>query len=93
MDQGLRASTDVQRAEAFREYYSTLYDHNTTLMAHDLTAFMRDLPVDGLSKRDRAALEEDITVDELGAAMSHVQSGKAPGPNGYPIEFYRASWA
>ena len=30
-----------------------------------------------------------ITIEELSTAISCMQGGKCPGPDGYPIEFYR----
>ena len=60
-------------------------------MANYLVEFMRDLPVHRLAEKQREILEGDATVDELGTVMTHLQSDKAPGPNGYPIEFFRAS--
>ena len=50
-DQGLQASTDVQKAEVFNEYYNL----NTPLITDDLPEFMSDLPVRRLSELDRAA--------------------------------------
>lgn len=37
-------------------------------------------------------LEESITIEELNAAMTSLQSGKSPGPDGYPSEFYKKFW-
>jgi len=34
-------------------------------------------------------LEEPITIEELTGAVTSMQNGKCPGPDGYPVEFYK----
>lgn len=37
-------------------------------------------------------LDQPVTIEELFAAVSSLQSGKSPGPGGYPVEFYKVFW-
>mgnify|MGYP002805175312 CR=1 FL=1 len=89
---GVMALDDRQRAAAFVQYYGLLYAQNSPPNAHDLVEFMTDLPVRKLSPTNSETLEADISVDELGAAVFKIQSGKAPAPNWYAIEFFKANW-
>ena len=44
---------------------------------------------------DRVVAEElecPITVAELEVAVKSLQSGKSPGPDGFPAEFYKKFW-
>lgn len=34
-------------------------------------------------------LEEEFTLEEIATAVSAMKSGKSPGPDGFPTEFYR----
>lgn len=36
-----------------------------------------------------AQLEDPITIEELIWAVTSMQCGKCPGPDGYPVEFYK----
>lgn len=45
-----------------------------------------------LSPVEQAALEGDLTLEEVGEAMMSLQKGKVPGGDGLPIEFYLALW-
>uniref|UniRef100_A0A8C9X2A1 Reverse transcriptase domain-containing protein n=1 Tax=Sander lucioperca TaxID=283035 RepID=A0A8C9X2A1_SANLU len=38
---------------------------------------------------DQASLDAPITNVEISQAISSMQSGRAPGPDGFPVEFYR----
>lgn len=40
----------------------------------------------------RAELEQDISLDELSAALAAMAKGKVPGVDGLPMEFYSTSW-
>ncbi|KAJ1178086.1 hypothetical protein NDU88_003334 [Pleurodeles waltl] len=55
----------------------------------DFPQFVQDLPVPSLSVDNRASLEADISVEELEAALAQLNLGKAPGPNGFPLEYWR----
>lgn len=46
-----------------------------------------DLPT--ISEAARGKLEQLIVVGEIDQALKGMKSGKAPGPNGFPIEFYK----
>ena len=45
-----------------------------------------------LSDSERVSCEGDITKDELFMALGGLQTGKSPGSDGLPTEFYKAFW-
>lgn len=50
---------------------------------------IKDLKPPTLSPDDAASLEGDISNVEIEYAIKAMRSGKAPGPDGLPIEFYK----
>ena len=45
-----------------------------------------------ISAEDREMLEKPITFQELDSAIAQMQEGKAPGRDGFPVEFYKIFW-
>ena len=41
-----------------------------------------------MSEKEQKKLDCSLTTKELAEAIQSMQSGKAPGPDGFPIEFY-----
>ncbi len=39
------------------------------------------------------ALDSPLTSDELQEALNSMPNKKAPGPDGFPAEFYKEFWA
>uniref|UniRef100_A0A8C9X250 Reverse transcriptase domain-containing protein n=1 Tax=Sander lucioperca TaxID=283035 RepID=A0A8C9X250_SANLU len=54
-----------------------------------LDAFLDHLQFQVLTEEARKELDNDITEQELLQAIKSVNSGKVPGPDGLPIEFYK----
>ncbi|KAJ1216671.1 hypothetical protein NDU88_004272 [Pleurodeles waltl] len=71
---------------AFADYYEDLYQTATSMGDSDCMELLRDIRLNELEQESRVALEEDLTVEEVTQAMHGIQSGKAMGPNGMPIE-------
>lgn len=42
---------------------------------------------------DRDALSKEVTEDEIRKALFYMSSNKAPGPDGYTCEFFKAAWS
>lgn len=49
---------------------------------------MRNIPFPALSDAHRSQLDEAISLEEVQAAIGGLQSGKIPGADGLPTEFY-----
>lgn len=51
-----------------------------------------DLATLGIQPVDLSQLEVPFTEDEVSAAITALPKDKAPGPDGFTTEFYRAAW-
>lgn len=69
----------------FKLFYSALY---TSESVHD-NRFLDNLDLPTISEEDKASLEQPVSVVEIGQAIKLMKTKKAPGPDGYPIEFYK----
>jgi hypothetical protein len=45
-----------------------------------------------LSNEENDILTEDFTVEEVCEAIMNMEKNKAPGPDGFPTEFYQTFW-
>ena len=45
-----------------------------------------------MSESERDSCEGEVTKDELFASLEGLQTGKSPGSDGLPTEFYKAFW-
>lgn len=75
--------------DEFRDYYASLYTSETVSDTQDLDNFFATLEVPLLHPDMIEDLEKPVTAAELSVAITSMQGGKCPGPDGYPLEFYR----
>jgi len=81
---------DPQRInDEFRDYYASLYTSETGSDMQDLEFFFATLEVPLVHPDMIEDLEKPVTAAELSVAITSMQGGKCPGPDGYPLEFYR----
>ena len=86
-------SSDREINEICRSFYDQLYaDH--PLPDRDLEyAFIPPIDSDlRLSENQREDLDQDITIDELHAALLSMKSGKSPGMDGITVAFLKEFW-
>ncbi|TWW77612.1 Transposon TX1 uncharacterized 149 kDa protein ORF 2 [Takifugu flavidus] len=85
-DETMTADQGEMRRHAV-DFYGTLYRAEDCSREDEL---LQGLP--RLSQRDRSTLDADITLDELTAAVGQMASGRAPGLDGLPADFYKHFW-
>ncbi|KAI5628117.1 hypothetical protein C0J50_8261, partial [Silurus asotus] len=82
--------TDPMEINAvFKSYYSALYKSECLTDSKRLGDFLQgvDFPVvDTVSVKD---LDSPLSLDEVRASIKAMQSNKAPGPDGFPVEFLK----
>lgn len=70
-------------------FYSNLYESESLKMPGLLDTFFEKMTIPTLDSTLRDQLEEQITVEEIKFAICSMQNAKFPGPDGYPVEFFK----
>jgi hypothetical protein len=77
---------DSEMRQHAMDFYSALYK------AEDCDSLCTEQLLHGLPQlgpEQRVALDSDITLQELSTAVMQLSSGRAPGIDGLPSEFYK----
>lgn len=77
--------------KAFADYYKNLFTSEDSKDAGDLKTKCKPLFPNRLDSVDMAILSEDISLDEIEKSIKALNNDKALGPDGLPIEFYKAN--
>ena len=75
--------------DAFKDFYSTLYTSQAGGDDLAVSAFLDPLDIPTISQSQMEDLETPITSAEVAQAIASMQSGKSPGPDGLPAEFFK----
>uniref|UniRef100_A0A3B3HDP0 Reverse transcriptase domain-containing protein n=1 Tax=Oryzias latipes TaxID=8090 RepID=A0A3B3HDP0_ORYLA len=75
--------------EAFTSFYSDLYMSEMTEDCSEMEMFLNNLESPLVTEIHRTNAELPLDHKEITNAIHSMQNGKAPGPDGYPIEFYK----
>ncbi len=54
-----------------------------------MTAFLNNIEIPKTDVTAKDNLDEPIRLQEISDSIQKMQSGKSPGPDGYPVEFYK----
>lgn len=73
----------------FASFYSTLYTSEFPSDITNMEGFLNNLEVPVLEPGDVAVLDQTLEQREIIEAIRAMRSGKTPGPDGYPTEFYK----
>ena len=78
---------------AQKSFYSKLYERQQTHQDNDTARSLFENPsISKLSEELRTSCEGKITIDECEKILGSFQTGKTPGNDGIPIEFYKTFW-
>uniref|UniRef100_A0A8C5QP47 Reverse transcriptase domain-containing protein n=1 Tax=Leptobrachium leishanense TaxID=445787 RepID=A0A8C5QP47_9ANUR len=93
---GSQLSTPNTIRDTFTQYFASIYNHTPTHSASD-SSLMDDIKdylsrasLPSLSDEQAATLASPITETELGNALSLMKPHKAPGPDGFTYQYYKA---
>ncbi|CAH2223316.1 dynein heavy chain 8, axonemal [Pelobates cultripes] len=85
-----------QISTAFHDYYQDLYRLRETdqelqrpQRAEDIRRYLDTANIPGIEEVDQEALETPITPEELAYAIKKAKTGRAPGPDDLPLQYYK----
>lgn len=73
------------------DFYSKLYTAESS-DKHCRSELLKDLPV-LFEKKKKKSLDTDISFEEVSLAVMGMSSGRSPGLDGLPAEFYKTFWS
>ncbi|CAH2326714.1 poly [ADP-ribose] polymerase 4-like [Pelobates cultripes] len=84
-----------QIATEFQRYYQDLYhlrkeaqDNQKHQKTADIRQYLNSANMPDITEAEKDALEAPITPEELAYAIKKAKTGKAPGPDGLPLQYY-----
>ena len=87
--QGTKHTDQIEINSCFRQFYSSLYTSEPPDDQSALDNFFQGLEIPKVNPAAAARLDRDISLDEIIDSIASMQSGKSPGPDGYPSEFFK----
>ena len=87
-------STDpFQIMDAHKSFYSKVYQRQqTNQKSAEAKRFLDNPSIAKLSEEQRTSCEGKIAIEECEKILGSFQTGKTPGNDGIPIEFYKTFW-
>ncbi len=75
----------------FKKYYQALYksDFDNENINTEIENFLDGLPIPKINTVDKDLLDAGISEEEVLGAINSLQNNKAPGPDGFPIEYFK----
>lgn len=81
------SSSDINMA--FKMFYQDLYTSENMVNKDQMDAFFEKMTIPKISQNDKDKLEAPLTEVEVKKAIGAMKSGKSPGIDGFPAEFYQ----
>lgn len=75
--------------ETFKSFYSVLYSSEFPYDTSAMTSFLHDLVVPTVDPAVINTLDTPLGIEEIIQAIQTMQNNKAPGPDGFPTEFFK----
>lgn len=77
--------------DIFRTFYKKLYSENDTNRER-IPSFLNSIVIPHLTIEQKETLDSPLTSGELSTALDNIPNDEAPGPDGFPAEFYKHFW-
>lgn len=75
--------------DAFEDFYENLYRSSGAMDKISAKDFFSNIKLPTLSSDQVSLLDASITQDEVKTAILSMNTGKSPGSDGFPVEYYK----
>ncbi|KAJ0062189.1 hypothetical protein NL108_017638 [Boleophthalmus pectinirostris] len=89
LNSGVLTTDPSEINERFREFYEQLYKSECNVNEAVQNNFLDKLQFQKLTEEDKEMIDRPLTVTDIIEAIGNLNSGKAPGQDGLPVEFYK----
>lgn len=86
---GTVVSDPVKINASFKSFYSHLYESESPSDETQMNTFFQKFDLPRVPANDNHILDAPLTILEIKEAITTMNSGKSPGPDGYPVEFFK----
>uniref|UniRef100_A0AAR2JRJ2 Reverse transcriptase domain-containing protein n=1 Tax=Pygocentrus nattereri TaxID=42514 RepID=A0AAR2JRJ2_PYGNA len=77
---------------SFKDFYEALYSSQINPSDAETEEFLNDINLPKLNEDQITTLDSPFSSSEFYKAIQHLPNNKAPGPDGFPAEFYKEFW-
>lgn len=88
-EKDLKRTDNEKMNSCFRKFYQALYTSEVSSNSASLEDFFKPLKIPSIDAGLVEELEKDFSVLEVASAISAMQTGKSPGPDGFQAEFFK----
>lgn len=89
LENGEKTVDPLEINNIFKLYYENLYKSEIANNLEGQNNFLDKITFPKLSEETRSNLEKNLSIEELSEALQDMCNGKAPGPDGLPMEIYK----
>ena len=75
--------------DAFTTFYSKLYTSEPPIDNTNIEHFFDSLDISNIDTLTRDSLDDPLSLEEITGSLRKMQNNKAPGPDGFPVDFYK----
>ena len=76
--------------EVFFQFYSDLYSSTSKVTANEINTYLQNINLPKITVEQMETLDAPITEDEVRRAILSMKTGKSPGADGIPAEYYKS---
>lgn len=74
---------------AFKNFYENLYRSEYSTNCNTQSKFLDKINIPKISEESKAALDKQLSKEEISEAIGALKAGKTAGPDGLPIDIYK----
>lgn len=88
-DSNVIVTDPVAINKTFQSFYFSLYRSEFPTDTTEMNEFLANLQIPTIKPDQEKELDTPLSLEELKSSIKAMQSNKAPGPDGLPIEFFK----
>ena len=78
-----------------KKFYQKLYEeksNNSKIAQDDATKYFLNEDIPTIDEEQKQELDKNLTIEDIAIATKELPNNKAPGSDGFPVDFYKFFW-